>query len=186
MPRTPDEERRARLVADALDHLQGAGLSTFTLRSLAPHLGTSARMLVHYFGTRDALLDAVLTEHRRRMIAGLDAVATTDPRATAQAAWAAMTDPARTGHFTLMLQVLTASLEDGHPHHAIAQDAISAWVEHVEKLLVGTGSPPDVARTDATLLTSGFKGLLLDRLVSGDLQRTDAAAQRLVDLLLAP
>lgn len=186
MPRTPDEERRARLVADALDHLQGAGLSTFTLRSLAPHLGTSARMLVHYFGTRDALLDAVLTEHRRRMIAGLDAVATTDPRATAQAAWASMTDPARTGHFTLMLQVLTASLEDGHPHHAIAQDAISAWVEHVEKLLVGTGSPPDVARTDATLLTSGFKGLLLDRLVTGDLQRTDAAAQRLVDLLLAP
>lgn len=186
MSRTPDEERRAQLVSGALEHLQATGLSGFTLRSLAPSLGTSARMLVHYFGTRDALLEAVLVEHRRRMIAALDAVPTTDPRITARSAWAGMTDPAHTGHFTLMLQVLTTALDDSRPHHAIAQDAVTAWVEHVERLLVGSGRSSDAARVDATLLTSGLKGLLLDRLVTGDLERTDAAAQRLVDLLLAP
>ncbi|GAA3227278.1 TetR family transcriptional regulator [Oerskovia jenensis] len=186
MSRTPDEYRRTQLVAGALDHLQNTGLSGFTLRSLAPHLGTSARMLVHYFGTRDALLEAVLVEHRRRTIAALDAVADTDPRVVARSAWAGMTDPAHTGHLTLMLQVLTTSLEEGSPHREIAQDAVTAWVVHVERLLVGTGRTPDAARVDATLLTSGFKGLLLDRLVTGDLSRTDAAAQRLVDLLLAP
>ncbi|MFF3063702.1 TetR/AcrR family transcriptional regulator [Oerskovia sp. NPDC057915] len=186
MPRTPDEERRAQLVSGALDHLQTTGLGGFTLRSLAPTLGTSARMLVHYFGTRDALLDAVLAEHRRRMIEALDSVPTADPRVTARSAWAGMTDPAHAGHFTLMLQVLTTSLEDGNPHHTVAQDAVDAWVEHVEGLLVGIGRSPDAARIDATLLTSGLKGLLLDRLVTGDLERTDAAAWRLVDLLLAP
>jgi AcrR family transcriptional regulator len=172
VPRTPDEDRRAALVAAALDDLQNTGLSAFTLRSLAPRLGTSARMLVHYFGARDALLDAVLAEHRRRMIAALDADATN------------MTDPAHTGHFTLMLQVLAASLDEGNPHSDVAHDAVTAWVDHVERLVVATGRPSAAARADATLLTSGFKGLLLDRLVTGDHQRTDDAAARLIDLLL--
>ncbi|MHA7133006.1 TetR family transcriptional regulator [Oerskovia turbata] len=186
MSRTPDEDRRAELVVGALDDLQTTGLSGFTLRSLAPRLGTSARMLVHYFGTRDALLDAVLAEHRRRAIAALDAAAIHDPREAARAAWADMTDPAHAGHFTLMLQVLTASLDGDHPHRDVAQDAVTVWVEQVERLLVATGRSPADARADATLLTSGLKGLLLDRLVTGDHRRTDAAAERLVDLLLGP
>jgi AcrR family transcriptional regulator len=82
--RPPDAARRAELVAATLDDLAEHGLAEFTLRGLAARLGTSARMLVHYFGTREQLLAAVFAEHRRRMLETITSASTDEP---AGAAW---------------------------------------------------------------------------------------------------
>src|SRR6266567_2895116 len=49
-------------------------LSDLTLRKLAEHLGTSHRMLIHHFGSRDGFLAALLSELRRQEQAALRAV----------------------------------------------------------------------------------------------------------------
>ncbi|GAA4423867.1 hypothetical protein GCM10023148_25880 [Actinokineospora soli] len=178
MARPPDTAKRAELVAAALDDLATHGLAEFTLRGLATRLGTSARMLVHYFGGRDALLEAVFAEHRRRTTALI-----TTASDAGRAAWAAMTDDAQRGHFVVMFHLLAASLTDP-TDSPVAQAAIVAWVDQVTDLLQARGVDRARARTDATVLASGLKGILLDRLITADHARCDAAAARLLQLCL--
>jgi len=172
--RPPDTARRAELIAATLDDLAAHGLAEFTLRGLAERLGTSARMLVHYFGSRDRLLAAAFAEHRSRVLAQLDGAAEQDPRSAAAAAWSAMTTDR--AHFTVMYQLLTAALTEDHP---AARPAVTAWVDYAAALL------PDHDPATATALASGLKGLLLDRMVTGEDARCDAAAALLIDRLLS-
>ena len=59
MPRPPDLARRAELVDALVDAYAAHGL-TRSLRELATELGTSHRMLLHHFGSREEMLVAVV------------------------------------------------------------------------------------------------------------------------------
>ena len=57
---------RDRLLAAAVDYAAQHGISDVSLRTLAAGLGTSHRMLIHHFGSKEGLLAAVVTEVERR------------------------------------------------------------------------------------------------------------------------
>ena len=50
------DELLAAVVADCAEH----GLGHRSLRDIAGHVGTSHRMLIHHFGSREALMVAVV------------------------------------------------------------------------------------------------------------------------------
>ncbi|WP_368854285.1 hypothetical protein [Nocardia abscessus] len=154
------------------------------MRRLADRIGTSARMLVHYFGGREQLLSAAFAEHRRQMQQQLSGSPALNPAEAAAAAWAAMTAVEQRTHFTVMYHLLAAGLTREAPEHSAAREAILAWVDYATELLTAAGRDPVHARIDATVLASGLKGLLLDRLVTDDPHRCDAAAQRLIEAVL--
>jgi AcrR family transcriptional regulator len=58
---------RQRLLAACTDHALEHGLPD-RLGPLAAAAGTSSRMLIYHFGTRDGLLREVLGEARRRQV----------------------------------------------------------------------------------------------------------------------
>ncbi|CRK60487.1 Transcriptional regulator, TetR family [Alloactinosynnema sp. L-07] len=174
--RQPDQARRDELVARTLDYLAERGLAEFSLRGLAAELGTSARMLVHYFGTRENLLDQAFAEHRARAIAAVQAAR--GDKAAARTGWDTMADPANRGHYVVMFHLLAAGLTDG-PFTEIARHAVADWLDVVTGLLADRDEPS----VDATVLVSGLKGILLDLLVTGDRDRCAAAAHRLIGLL---
>ncbi|MGW5309637.1 TetR family transcriptional regulator [Nocardia thailandica] len=178
-------DRRDEILDATLADFARHGLVDFTLRGLAGRIGTSARMLVHYFGTREQLLAAAFAEHRRRMRDQLAAVPDRAPADTAAAAWSGMTAPEQQGHFTVMFHLLAAGLTPDAPERPTAGEAVLAWVDYATDLLVAAGRPPGPARVDATVLASGLKGILLDRLVTGDVARCDAAAHRLIGAVVS-
>jgi AcrR family transcriptional regulator len=63
--RRPQPDIRERLLDACVDYSLAHGLPD-RLEPLASATSTSARMLIYHFGTRDALLRAVLTSARRR------------------------------------------------------------------------------------------------------------------------
>src|SRR5690242_8939271 len=65
MGRRPQPEIRERLLQACTDHVLQHGLPD-RLGPLVDATGTSARMLLYHFGTRDALLREVLQAARRR------------------------------------------------------------------------------------------------------------------------
>src|SRR5256885_16353177 len=67
MARPPDPERRDRTLALVADYVLEHGLEGVSLRPLAAALGTSTRMLLYDFGSKEALLDEALAEIRRRL-----------------------------------------------------------------------------------------------------------------------
>jgi AcrR family transcriptional regulator len=67
------ERRRAELLERLADHMLAHGLHGTSLRPLAAAVGTSDRMLLHYFADKEALLTASLTVVSQRLIDMLEA-----------------------------------------------------------------------------------------------------------------
>src|SRR6266568_3051147 len=70
VPRPLDQARRAALLTGVIAYIAERGLTELSLRPLADYLGTSSRMLIHYFGSKEQMLVAAL-ETQRPDIAGL-------------------------------------------------------------------------------------------------------------------
>jgi AcrR family transcriptional regulator len=64
-------EQRQRLLDAAIDYVANNGITELSLRSLAEELGTSHRMLIHHFGSKDALWVAIIREVEARQRAAL-------------------------------------------------------------------------------------------------------------------
>ena len=61
-------DRRQELLDLATDRVLEDGLIGLTLRPLAAAIGTSDRMLVYHFGSRDALVSEIVTATSQRAV----------------------------------------------------------------------------------------------------------------------
>ena len=66
MSRTPDEARRAELLDRAVDYVCRHGLAELSLRPLAKAVGSSPRVLLHYFESKENLVVEIVREARAR------------------------------------------------------------------------------------------------------------------------
>ena len=76
------KDPRGKLLNAAIDHIAARGISDLSLRELAAAIGTSHRMLIHHFGSREALWVEVIRAVEARQRALLAEVLP-DPEATA-------------------------------------------------------------------------------------------------------
>ncbi|MEY2550577.1 MAG: hypothetical protein QOG12_721, partial [Verrucomicrobiota bacterium] len=60
-------DTRERLRRDCLRYFLRHGVANLSLRPLAAAVGTSARMLLHYFGSKEALIAEVMAEVQTRL-----------------------------------------------------------------------------------------------------------------------
>jgi AcrR family transcriptional regulator len=87
----PPSQARDRLLAAAVHHALSAGIADLSLRELAAAIGTSHRMLIYHFGSREGLLAAVTTaveDQQRAALLGAGTAAGTAGAGTAGAAGA--------------------------------------------------------------------------------------------------
>jgi rhodanese-related sulfurtransferase len=70
----PDGEPRTLLLDKAIAHAEEHGIGDTSLRGLANALGTSHRMLIYHFGSREGLLAAVVEETERRQREAFEAL----------------------------------------------------------------------------------------------------------------
>src|SRR5688572_26694862 len=90
-------EERDRLLAATVEHAMAHGISELSLRQLAAALGTSHRMLVYYFGSKDELLVEVTKAVEAQQRSSLEQLAADDggdPEAQMRAMWRRLVDPA--------------------------------------------------------------------------------------------
>jgi AcrR family transcriptional regulator len=92
MARPPDLERRQELLDAVVKECAERGIGDRSLRDVAAAVGTSHRMLLHHFGSRDELLLAIVGEVERRQRALLPELPT-EPGAAIAAMWADLRRP---------------------------------------------------------------------------------------------
>jgi AcrR family transcriptional regulator len=156
MARPVNPNRRSHTLAAAADYVLGYGLAGLSLRPLAEALGTSPRMLLYDFGSKEQLVSEVLAEIRRREERLLDA-----DIHTLEEVWGWIAAPEREAFLRLFFEVYVDAMKRGE-----ASPFVREWVDFL------------VTRVDeatATLLIAVVRGLLIDRLATGDRERTDAA-----------
>src|SRR5215211_3716953 len=172
---------RERLLAGAIEHVSKHGVGEISLRGLAAALGTSHRMLLYHFGSREALLIEVIRtveEQQRAALAQiLQEEADAPPAEVMRRMWARVADPALWPNERLFFEVYAQALQ-GSPHALPLLDGIvDAWVEPLAAL-VAPGRPEAEARAEARLGVAVVRGLLLDLLATGDREAVDAAMER--------
>jgi len=182
MARPPDPDRRARTLAKAADYVLEHGLEDLSLRPLAAALGTSTRMLLYDFESKERLVDEVLAEIRRRLtelLAGLESGG--DEAATLAAVWEWASAEERAPFMRVFFETHVHALAHPEAHAGRGRPMIDDWIRFLE--LRWEPEPLDPAT--ATLFVAVIRGLLLDRLTAPDPQRVDAALRRFTELLEA-
>ncbi|MGY1609639.1 MULTISPECIES: TetR/AcrR family transcriptional regulator [unclassified Geodermatophilus] len=177
--------QRETYLAGAVDHVLREGVATLSLRPLAAALGTSDRMLLYYFGTRENLLSAVLDEVGRQLQAGLAAALPGDavpPGRLLPVLWTSLQDSGADAHVRLYLEVSGLAARGRQPFADLARRVAEDWLAWV-------GPRLDVADAERAAAAAGLlaalDGVLLVHAVAGP-ERAAAAAGWLAGRLAGP
>jgi AcrR family transcriptional regulator len=182
---TLDTTPRERLLAAAIEHFGRNGIGDTSLRGIAEAVGTSHRMLIYHFGSREGLLAEVTraVEARQRAVMTATYDAHLPPLEAAARYWEDTVEA--TLRFGPLFFELAAHAMQGKEHaRAFRDELIAAWLPPVTSLCVAIGIPEAQAGTHARLALGAARGLLMDLLVSGQREEVALAADLLNRLLL--
>jgi AcrR family transcriptional regulator len=179
MPRPPDEQRRADLLGALVETYAADGIGGRSLRDLAQALGTSHRMLLHYFGSRDELLLAIVEEVERRQAATLTSLPD-DPADAITATWADLRRPELRPFERLFFECYARAAQGEAPFARMLPGAVDGWLADLAARTDGTIDP-----ALARLALGVTRGLLLDLVATNDDDGVDAAAALFARMLRA-
>ncbi|MQY26655.1 TetR/AcrR family transcriptional regulator [Nocardia aurantia] len=176
--RPVDPQRRAELLDAMVEYTIEHGFSELSWRPAAAALGVSPTTLVHHFGTREQMLEAVLGRLRERIFAAVGPRDGDHPdlAAAARAVWTRTSDPRQWAEFRLFFAVYGRALQAPHQFERFLDRVVTDWMNALCEAQ-GPGVDADLARRRATLIIATLRGLLLDLLATGDRDRVDDAAQ---------
>lgn len=171
MGRRPQPEIRRRLLDACTDHALEHGLPD-RLGPFVAATGTSSRMLIYHFETRDQLLREVLRCARARQLEAFTALLRLRPDEpypeTLARAWAAISGPE--GEPYLRLFSVWRGAVAGKLLPGFRREATTDWLAPLEEGMASLGRPEL-----ATVVLAVIRGLLLDLDATGDAERTSRA-----------
>ncbi|WP_406689101.1 TetR/AcrR family transcriptional regulator [Saccharopolyspora sp. ID03-671] len=174
-------DKRADLLRRVVDHLAEHGIADLSLAPAAEKLGTSKRMLLYYFGSRDALIAEAIAASRPDIADLFRDVGDTDElERAAWQLWEAITRGRQQRPIRILFQVLSLAPTQPERYAALAANAVTAMVEPLVPVFRELGFGEAEARSRASLLISGLRGLCQDRIVTGDEERIEGAAGTLI------
>jgi AcrR family transcriptional regulator len=183
-----DKSPRTVLLEGAIDYVAHNGITDLSLRQLANALGTSHRMLIHHFGSKEGLWVAIVREVERRQRAILaDLVPSTEvPVADAMRAWwRHISDPALWPNERLFFELYGQAIQ-GRPHTVEMLDGIiDDWLEPAAEINMAYGLSREEARAHARLGIAVTRGLLLDLVATRDRKAVNAAMDAFIEVYVA-
>ncbi len=174
-------QARDRLLEAAVDHALINGIVDLSLREIASAIGTSHRMLIYHFGSREGLLVAVVreVERRERQTLGDAALSASDARRL----WDQLADLSLRAQERLFFEIYSHALLGRPGTEGFLEEAIEGWLSPVTESMIGAGIDKTDARRAARLGLAVTRGLLLDLLASGDTAGTTEAFELFTMLL---
>jgi len=178
--------RKRELLEAAYRYVLGNGLASMSLRPLAKEIGSSPRVLLFLFGSKEGLIRALLTRAREDELSYLNQAperhGTRDRQDWGEygrEVWSWLAAPSHRALLTLWVEGYARSLlgEPG-PWAGFGRDTVHDWLELLARRQpAGQRAAPE-AETERTLLLAVLRGALLDLLATGDIERVTAAVER--------
>jgi AcrR family transcriptional regulator len=181
-------DRRTELLGKIVDELLTSGAADLSLRPLAEKVGTSARLLIYHFDSKEQLVAAALAEVRRHIGASLYARASqVNPetlRALIMMVWDWATETPNQRYFRLLFEVDGLAMFDRLSFSEEVRRANSAvWINLIDGAAARLAQGGDLFSTHSTLIMGAFTGLLQEFLSTGDRAGTTHALCALVDFI---
>ena len=155
--------RRDELLDQVTDHVLVQGLIGLTLRPVAAAIGTSDRMLIYHFGSRDSLVSAVVARSGARAVAAVDALpGAPSVRAAVNRLWASYDAEPLNSCLDVYVQAAATGLFGSEPYLSEARASNDRWAAALRDYLVRSGAPPRRVARIVTLVDSALYGFHLD------------------------
>lgn len=174
-----ESSRRAEIVEAAYEYVLANGLAGASLRPVAEAVGSSTGVLRFLFGSKDALVEALLERARADELAVLERIPVEGDLATvASAVWDWLADPRHASLLRLWTESYAASLQDdAGPWTGFAATTVQDWLT-----VLARAQPREVRNTAAgraqrTAVLAVLRGCFLDLLATGDRARTTRAVR---------
>lgn len=171
MGRHKQPEIRDRILDACVDHALAHGLPD-RLEPFVTASGTSTRMLIYHFGTRDALLVATLRRARQRQRDFYGELLSPRPDepylSTLGRTWQAMTGPQGRPFLSMFGRLRESAEQQLWP--GFRREATTDWLQPLEDGMRTVGRPEL-----ATLVLAVIRGLILDIEATDDVPRADRA-----------
>jgi len=173
------------LLDAAIAYVAEHGIGDISLRALAAELGTSHRMLIFHFGSKEELWTEIVhtvEQRQRERLAELLPDPSQPTREGLWTWWKHISDPSLWPNERLFFELYGQALQ-GRGHASEFLDGIvEDWVRPIAQANVAAGAPEPLARAHARLGVAVTRGLLLDLLATRDVNRVDEAMSAFIDL----
>lgn len=188
-PTSKAQSPKEQLVEKAIAYVSEHGLSDVSLRELAAGMGTSHRMLLYHFGSKDGLLVEVSKQVERRQQEVLEELLESskgDRLDLARTFWRQLRSPELAPMERLFFELYGQGLQ-GRPYATgLLSGIVEDWLEKAVAPLVASGMSVPEARAEARLSVAVVRGLLLDVLATGADVEVDAAYELYLSRFPAP
>lgn len=155
-----DPQRRAAWAEIATDYVLERGLIGLSLRPLAAEIGTSDRMLLYHFGSKDQLVADVLRTSNDRSVAEVVALPpSSDLRAAVLDLWAVMEGDRCS---RIYVEAAALGLFGSEPYATVVREANALWIDCLVGHLVKTGVDRPLAERASKVIDAAFMGFQLD------------------------
>jgi AcrR family transcriptional regulator len=164
----PANSARDDLLARLLDHVAAHGLSDLSLRELAAAVGSSHRMLIYHFDSREGLVAAIVAEVEARQRLALELLAddAAGPTELVRAQWAQLTDPELTPLVKLFFEVLAMALHGRPGTEGFLAALTDPWLDTAAAVAERLDLATD--RDQLRLGVAVVRGLLIEVVATGD------------------
>lgn len=183
---TKAPSRRDQLLRAAVEHLAEHSVDSQSLRGIAASIGTSHRMLIYHFGSRDGLLSEVVATVEQKQRDAFEVLSEGSvvglPREIAERFWSGVVGPS-TRYGPLFFELSAHAMQERPHAEALSSSLVEPWLQILADALTGGGMHPVRARTQARLGLAVVRGLLFDLLATGDRSGVDDAYRLFLDLV---
>jgi AcrR family transcriptional regulator len=175
--------RETELLEAAYRYAVEQGLADLSLRPLAQAIGSSPRVLLYLFDSKDGLIRALLTRARTDELAMLDRLRnqTTSPNlaTTGRRLWEWLSASDHRGVLALWVEAYARSLVDlDGPWAGFAAQTVGDWLDLLSEAQPARSRHTRAALAARTAVLAVLRGAMLDLLATGDLERTTRAVER--------
>ncbi|MCE1175128.1 MAG: TetR/AcrR family transcriptional regulator [Propionibacteriales bacterium] len=161
--------KRDELVERVTDWAWQHGLVGLSLRPVAAALGTSDRMLIYHFGSKEQLIVEILRCSAARSSQELRSLpASASPRQAVLDQWRLRTTERQAQCDRIYVEAATLGLFGQQPYAAEVIAMNEVWLDAVRLHLVSSGVPADRSRDIAELVDAALMGFELDRPLTTD------------------
>lgn len=170
--------RKAELLERAYRYALEHGVANLSLRPLASAIGSSPRVLLYLFGSKDGLVRALLARARAEELALLEELRSnpgSDLKDVVARIWEWLAAEERRGLLSLWVEGYARSLIDPDgPWAGFAKATVDDWLALLAEYQPANQHDSDHATTQRTEALALLRGALLDLLATGDRERTTA------------
>jgi AcrR family transcriptional regulator len=182
---TMEAPARDQLLARVMAYAAEAGIAGRSLREIAQGVGTSHRMLIYHFGSRDGLVAAIVAdiEAQQRAVLATITQGASSAREVMLGLWEQLTRPELLPFVRLFFEVFGLVAQGTPGTEGLRETLTRPWLDDAAALSERMGIATDTAELRLGVAVS--RGLLLDLVAGAPLAEVDAAYRRFVELYAA-